>query len=303
MREMLPPKVTPLIKLVDSHSNNIIYLKDETKQHTGAFKYRGVYNKLKNIDFTQYHGVVTASTGNHGQAVSLASKQMNMICEIVLPYDTPQIKKEKIMNNGAVIHQQADLKTYDECTVFAKQIAAQKGFLYVPSFDDLDIIEGHTTLFEEASIVQFDYCFCPVGGGGLVSAALGFFNDKNTKVIGVELENNDSMKKSLASGNRINIDLGNLEGSSFCEGILVKQVGELNYKISRSNHLEIHTVRLDDIKDSIRILSKLNMKTEGAGAASLAACLKSDVRNSTVLCVISGGNIDENVFNNIIEGN
>jgi len=67
--------------------------------------------------------------------------------------------------------------------------------------------------------------------------------------------------------------------------------------------LEIHTVRLDDIKDSIRILSKLNMKTEGAGAASLAACLKSDVRNSTVLCVISGGNIDENVFNNIIEGN
>jgi len=301
LNKLLEPKVTPLIKIFDKINNNIIYLKDETKQYTGAFKYRGVYNKLKKVDLTKYKGVITSSTGNHGQAVSLVTKQIEIMCEVVLPYNTPKIKKEKIKANGAIITQDISLNSYDICTEYAKKKAQKNQLLYISSFDDLDIIEGHKTLFEETNIENYDYCFCPIGGGGLISAALKTYNLSNTKVIGVELDNNDSMKQSLMKNKRLIIALDKFNDLSFCEGILVKQIGKINYEIAKDNKLDVQTVSLDQIKKSIIKLDSLNIKTEGAGAAAFAAYLKSDIKNSKILCVVSGGNINDEIFNNIIK--
>lgn len=303
MKDLIKPKNTPLIKIFDKINNNTIYLKDETKQYTCAFKYRGVYNKLRNIDLTKYKGVITSSTGNHGQAVSLVAKELGITCEVVLPYNTPNIKIEKIQNNGATIFVNRRLKSYDICTEYAKQKAKEQQLLYVPSFDDLDIIEGHQTLFDEANIEDYDYCFCPIGGGGLVSAALKSFASTKTKVIGVEIVDNDSMKQSLLQNKRIKIKIKNSDSNSFCEGILVEQIGKINYQIAQNYNLNIQCVSSEEIKKAIIKLKSFDIRSEGAGAAALAACLESNIKNSKILCIISGGNINDEVFNKILEGN
>lgn len=300
MSNIVEPLNTPLIKIYDSRRNNVVYLKDESKQYTGAFKYRGVYNKFLNADFSKYNGVITSSTGNHGQAVSFAARQIGVKCYIVLPFNTPLNKKEKISNNGATIITGIRLNNYDTCTSYAVRKAKKDNLLYIPSFDDIQIINGHKMLFDE--IVELpDYCFCPIGGGGLISAALTSPMLKNTSIIGVEIKNYDSMNQSLQNGKVVRIKISESSGS-FCEGVLVEKVGKLNYKIAESCDLNISLVSINDIKRAINQLNSLGIKAEGAGACSYAAYLNTDIKDSSVLCVISGGNIDDDIFEEILKG-
>ena len=278
MDKLLMPINTPLLKIFDKKRNNIIYLKDETKQYTNAFKYRGVYNKFKTTNFENYNGVITSSTGNHGQAVSFAANQIGIDCTIVLPYNTPILKKEKIEKNNAIIISDKKLYNYDICTNYAKKIAKERNLLYIPSFDDIDIVNGHKKMFDEIAF-DIDYCFCPIGGGGLVSAALESESLKKTIVIGVELKKQDSMNQSLKKNDIICVDIVSDE-NSFCEGILVKKVGDLNFKISKKHNLKVNLVNTNEIKDAIRKLNKLNIRAEGAGASAYAAYLKSNIKNS-----------------------
>jgi len=298
--KLLTPINTPLIKIFDNN-NNIIYLKDETKQYTNAFKYRGVYNKFKHTDFSNYDGIIAASTGNHGQAVSLVANQINMECFIIVPFNTPKNKVDKIKNNEATVISNKFLVDYYSCAEYAKNMAIKNNLIYIASFDDMDIISGHMKLFEEIDINDLDYCFCPVGGGGLISAALKSYNLSFTNIVGVELERNDAMNQSLKtkSKNIINIDSGDC---TFCEGILVSEVGDINYSVAIENNLKIKTVSINNIKEAIRLLSRYNIKTEGAGAASVAGYLNSDLANSKILCIISGGNIDNDIFEDIVGG-
>lgn len=299
MNKVQKPINTPLLKVYDQVRNNTIYFKDETKQYTNAFKYRGVYNKFSKIDLTNYNGVITASTGNHGQAVSLVAKQLEIKCSIVIPHSTPTIKREKIKKNGAIIIDYEELTDYDKCSNYAIEKSKEDNLLYIPSFDDQDIIDGHKTLFDEIPYT-YDYCFCPVGGGGLISAALTNRKLNNTKIIGVEIEEQDSMNQSLINHEIISVNIKQ-DNNSFCEGILVKKVGNLNFKIALENNLNMTTVTINDIKESIKRLNKLNIVAEGAGASSYAAYLNSNIKNSSILCVISGGNIDKYVFKSIVE--
>lgn len=295
---LVKPKNTPITIIKDESRNNVIYLKNETNQYTNAFKYRGVYNKfLKCKNLNSYNGIVTASTGNHGQAVAFASKQLGIKCDVFVPQNTPLKKIKKIKNFNAVIHKRK-IYNYDFAKDQAIKFAEKNNYFYISSFDDIDIIQGHMSLFNEVNMLPIDYCFCPIGGGGLVSAAL---KSLKAKVIGVELEGNDAMNKSLASKRLENIKLNLSEENTFCEGILVSEVGEIPLKIALEKNLQINLVNIEDIKKAIRTLSNYSIFAEGAGASSLAGYLNSDIKNSNVLCIISGGNIDDSVLNLIME--
>lgn len=295
---LVKPKNTPIYIIRDEKRNNVIYLKDETNQYTNAFKYRGVYNKFSKCkNLNSYNGVVTASTGNHGQAVAFAAKQLGIKCVIFVPKTTPLKKIKKIKNFDAVIYKRK-IYNYDFAKSQALKFAEKNNYFYISSFDDMDIIQGHMSLFNEVNMLPINYCFCPVGGGGLVSAAI---KSLKAKVIGVELEGNDAMNKSLLSKRLENIKLSVSEKNMFCEGILVSEVGKIPFEIALENNLQVNLVNIEDIKNAIRILSNYNIFAEGAGASSLAGYLKSDIKNSTVLCIISGGNIDDSVLNLIME--
>lgn len=291
---------TPL-KVFNKHTDwNKILLKDETKQLTSAFKIRGVLNKFKTTKLEEYETIITASTGNHGQAVALCSKYFDKKCIIVVPKTTPRSKIEKISKYNPIIISEG-LENYGECKLEAIRLARQNKYLYIPSFDDLDIIEGHKTLFNEIEWDNIDYCFCPVGGGGLISACIESLKNTQVKVIGVEVENMDAMNKSLLAGSIQQVSIKNTK-ESFVEGIMVSEVGEKNFEIAKNNNLKIYTVSEEEIKDAIKNLFQCNnIKSEGAGAAALACAMKYQKHNKKCVCIISGGNIDNVVFEKIVE--
>ena len=291
---------TPLWEFGKNTGWNTILLKDETKQLTSAFKIRGVLNKFKTTNLDQYDTIITASTGNHGQAVALCSNYFDKKCIIVVPETTPKCKIEKISKYNPIIISE-NLENYDKCKEEAIKIAKENNYLYIPSFDDYDIIEGHKSLFNEIDWNDIDYCFCPIGGGGLISACIENLKNTQVEVIGVEIEKMDAMNKSLLAGNIQQVDI-NAQKESFAEGILVSEVGEKNFEIAQKSNLKICTVSEDEIKDAIQKLYNYNnIKAEGAGAAALACALKHQKQDKKCVCIISGGNIDDEIFKKIIE--
>lgn len=286
-------------KSKENEWNNIL-LKNETEQLTGAFKIRGVSEKFKKIDLEKYDTIITASTGNHGQAVALCSKNYNKNCIIIVPKNTPKCKIDKISQYNPTIYK--ELENYDECKKYAIELSKNKGYYYIPSFDDINIINGHKTLFEEIDWTGIDYCFCPIGGGGLISACLEYLQETNVKVIGVEMEKMDAMRQSLEAQKSISVNINN-NRESFAEGILVSEVGETNLEIAKKHDLEVCTVSEEEIKNAIKTLYTNNgIKAEGAGASALAGALKYNKKGKNCICIISGGNIDDRLFNKIIEG-
>ena len=276
-----------------------ILLKDETKQLTGAFKIRGVLNKLTKMNLDNYDTIITASTGNHGQAVALCANYFKKKCVIVIPQSTPMCKITKISKYNPTIISRG-LNNYEECQKFAQNIALKESVLYIPSFDDYDIIEGHKSLFHEIVWSNIDYCFCPIGGGGLVSAGIEVLKNTNTNIIGVEIEGMDVMNQSLIGEKKKNLHI-NKDFDCCAEGILVNEVGDKNFKIAQQNNLKICTVSEIEIKNAIKMLNRYNnIKAEGAGAAALACAIKYELKDKRCICIISGGNIDDNKYKEII---
>lgn len=288
---------TPIRTYFGNSDWNEILLKDETVQLTGAFKIRGVLNKFININKSDYDTIITASTGNHAQAVALCAKYFGKKCIIVVPENTPKCKIDKIKKFSPIIISK-NLKNYDMCKEFAKKLAIQKQYLYISSFDDYEIIEGHKSLFHEIDWENIDYCFCPIGGGGIISACLDVLKSRSVEVVGVEIEKNDAMNQSLVAGKKIKIKL---DKNSSADGILVSEVGDLNFKIAQENKLKVLTVNEKEIQNAIKNLKYYNnIRAEGAGAASLACALKFQLKNKRCICIISGGNIDDVVYDKII---
>ena len=170
---------------------------------------------------------------------------------------------------------------------------------YIPSFDDLTIIQGHRSLFAEVEREQeqpFDVVFVPVGGGGLLAASIQHYEGSNVKIVGVELDSAPAMARSLAQGERIVLERA--EGRA--EGLLVREVGSIPFQIAQKAHnLEMFLVSDEQIQIAIRLLwEHSQIRAEGAGAASVAAALfyPHTQRTQRALAVISGGNIDESYF-------
>jgi threonine dehydratase len=280
---------TPLCRYSSSAAPwDSIFLKDETQQTAGSFKFRSAFHRLINLP-SQTH-VVTASTGNHGLAIATAAKLLGHTAGVFVPANTPAVKLEKLRSLGAeVTVLEGD---YTACRTEAKRWAASHGALYDASFDDPEIIEGHRHLLKEIDNqargfgLRFHRYFVPVGGGGLLAACCRQWSTRRTPVIGVEVAGMDSMKKSLAAGRPVRVP----PRPTVAEGLAVPQVGEVPFAVCNTSRPRIVTVTENEILAAIHLLRDNGIRAEGAGAASLAAALKWPANGGSCLCLISGGN-------------
>lgn len=279
-----------------------IFLKLENLQATGGFKLRGNLNKLLSIGKGKLtNGVVTASSGNHGLGLAYSSRILGIRAIVVVPEKTPRNKVEKLRHYGATLIFEGEY--YDQAAITAMKIAEETRALYVPSFDDPDIIAGNGTIgleiFED--LPEIGLYICPIGGGGGISGsglALKTLNP-DIKVVGVEAEGAASMKASLEAGFPVSLP----EVKTKAEGIAVSRPGNLPFHIVKDLVEEIVTVSEKEMESALRYLvSRGKIVTELAGTAAVAALLAEKIapRDSPAVCLITGGNIDIQVLSSLL---
>jgi len=281
-----------------------VFLKLENLQVTQAFKARGNANKIALLNKEQKErGVITASSGNHGQGLSLAALRNGVKAIVVLPEAAPLNKREKIKENRAEVIIEG--KTYDDAALYAHSLAEDKGYTYIPSFDDADIIAGNGSIGLEIleDVPQAQIIVFPIGGGGGISGVCLAAKQIKTgiQIIGVEAAGAAAMLESVKADKLVELPSIN----TFADGIAVRKPGELNFKIVKHCVDNIVTVSDEEMKSAIVTLARgAKIIAEGAGAASVASLLfeKFPIKDgSNVVCVISGGNIDMDLFREILQ--
>jgi len=280
-----------------------VFLKLECLQVTQAFKARGNANKIALLNEKEKgRGVITASSGNHGLGLSLASMRHGIRAVIVVPEVAPANKIDKIRENGAQVIVKG--ATYDDAAAYAHTLAREKGYLYVPSFDDRDIIAGNGSMGLEIleDVPEVGLIACPIGGGGGISGIALAAKQINPEIqiVGVEAENAPSMLRSVEAGSIIELS----SARTFADGIAVRKPGRLNFEIVRDYVDRIVTVSEGEMESALCTLAKeAKIVAEGAGASAVAALLfdKFDTARGKVVCVVTGGNIDMGLFRLILE--
>jgi len=302
---------TPLIEspALNERLGGRVLIKPETLQRAGAFKFRGAYNRLSQLSADERkRGVVAFSSGNHAQGVALAAQLLGCPALIVMPSDSPAVKVEGTRGFGAQI------RFYDRFTedrvAIAAEIAAERGCVVVPSYDDPHIIAGQGTagleLVEQARALglELDKVLSPVGGGGLiagVSTAVKALSP-TTEVWGAEPAGFDETRRSLASCRRETIDDG---ARSICDALLTPIPGELTWPINQRNLAGIVAVTDAEVAEAMRYaFSVLKLVIEPGGCVALTAALtgKVDLKGTSAAIVCSGGNVDPALFARVLAG-
>ena len=274
-----------------------IFIKCENFQRAGAFKFRGVSNRLLQLSKDERaKGVVTHSSGNHAQALALASSILGIKSVIVMPKNTPKVKLDATREYGAKIVQCANTISAREET--CNKLVKKFGYTLIHPYDDDQIIAGAGTAALELikKVGNLDYIFCPVGGGGLISgtsiASKGLC--PNAKVIAVEPKQADDAYRSFKDGK--------LHLSSYPNTIadgLRTSLSKRTFKIIQKNVDEIITVNEKEILEAMKFLwIRTKIVVEPSGAVSLAGVYKKseDIKVKKIGVIISGGNVDLDDF-------
>jgi threonine dehydratase len=298
-------KKTPLepTKSFSAISGAKVCMKLENLQSTGSFKVRGAYYKISNLQPGELkNGVVCASAGNHAQGVAYASSKLKVKSKVFMPVFTSPLKVIATRAYGAEVILTGD--TFDDAFAAAMTYANETGTYFIHPFDDPYIIAGQGTigleLFEQMESIQD--VFVPVGGGGLIAGiaiALKHINP-DIRIIGVEAEGSQSMKVSLEN-DRIT-SLQSLD--TIADGIAVKTPGKLNFLAVKSLVDEIVIVNDAEIaRTAYLLLQRAKILAEPAGVASMAAVLykKTNIEKRVVVPVISGGNINMGLLQQVLE--
>lgn len=296
---------TPMIRhrLLDDLTGGTILVKPEPLQRTGSFKLRGATNAiLKLSEAERRAGVVTHSSGNHGQATACAAASVGARATVFMPADAPRIKVESTRRWGAeIVHYD---RVSDDREALTRAHAERTGAVMVPPFDHADVIAGQGTLALElaedakAAGLSMDALLVCTGGGGLVAGcALGIEGaSPGTRVYAVEPEGWDDTARSLVSGSR----LGNAPGGSMlCDALLSKMPGLLTFEVNQHRLAGGLAVSDAEVLAAIAFaFSHLKLVVEPGGAVCLAALLagKFDAKGKVVGIVVSGGNVDPAVF-------
>jgi threonine dehydratase len=300
-------KLTPLIpsRFLSELCKANVFLKLENQQLTRSFKIRGVINKLLSLTPEQKaRGVITASAGNHGQAVAYGAKKLGFQAKIVVPTHAPQVKVEGIRRFGAELLLYGE--TYDEAEKKAKELAVQEGKLYISPYNDERIVAGHGTVGLEIlkELPMVDVVIVPVGGGGLIGGiAIAVKSQKPTvKVIGVQSTASPVMFESFKAGKIV--PPHRHERYTVAEGLVgAIEKGSITFGIAQQFVDEVTLVREESIRQAVYLLWKNEKEVvEGSGAAGVALLLenKDSFTGQTAAVVISGGNIDPYLFNGIV---
>lgn len=277
-----------------------VWLKFENLQFTAAYKERGALNKLLQLSPEERsRGVIAASAGNHAQAVAYHAKRLGIPATIVMPEPTPTVKVTQTAGHGAVVVLYGDM--FDDAYARARELALEKGYVFIHPFDDPQIIAGAGTVVLEMleDAPDLDTIVVPIGGGGLMSgtAIAARAIRPEIELIGVEAELYPSMKCAIEG---CHMPLG---GDTLAEGIAVKQPGELTSRILKDHKVGVALVSERNLERSVAMLVGIEKTVvEGAGAAGLAAMISEPerFRGKKVATILCGGNIDTHLLANVL---
>jgi threonine dehydratase len=286
---------TPVMK--SSAINTIIgaeiFFKCENLQKTGAFKFRGACNAVFSLtDEQAAHGVGTHSSGNHAAALALAARMKGIQARIVMPSNSPEIKKKAVAGYGGII-------TYCEPTLQAREttlqkIAEQTGIEIIHPYNNFKVISGQGTAAKELleEVLHPDLVMCPVGGGGLLSGTSLSVKalSPSTKVIAAEPSGADDAFRSFKAGYII----PSVHPKTIADGLLTS-LGEINFAIISQNVDDIITVSEESIVLAMRLVwERMKLIIEPSSAVPLAALLenKHAFKNQRIGIILSGGNVD-----------
>lgn len=308
-RRLLRGIIIPTPILSDEKLSNEIgakaFLKAECLQRSGSFKDRGAFNKISRLsDDEKKRGVVTASAGNHAQAVALAARLHNIKATIVLPEFAPLTKITATKAQGADVILFGS--TFDEAVGHSRELQQEHGYTYVHAFDDEMVIAGQGTIGCEIAedLADVSVIVVPIGGGGIISgiaiAAKSLI--PSVRVIGVQAANVAAVNKSLAAGHPVEVLSSQ---PTIADGIAVKRPGEVTLPIIRELVDEVVEVSEEEIARGIfHCVQNNHLVVEGAGAAGVAALLARKINvgpDDNVCTVLCGGNIDANLLARVLE--
>ncbi|EAD3238736.1 threonine ammonia-lyase [Listeria monocytogenes] len=287
-----------------------VYLKREDLQRVRSFKLRGAFYAISRLSAEQLaKGVACASAGNHAQGVAYTCKRMTVPATIFMPTTTPQQKVSQVkFFGGSNVEVVLVGDTFDASATAAKEFAAAHGQTFIPPFDDPDIIAGQGSLAVEMvkdlnkAHEQADYVFAGIGGGGLISGVATYLKAKSpiTKIIGVEPDGAPSMTAALKQNQVVTLD----KIDKFVDGAAVKEVGSLTFQHAKVLVDEVTTVSEGAVCSTILdMYTKQAIVAEPAGALSVAALetYREEIKDKTVVCIVSGGNNDINRMQEIEE--
>lgn len=271
-----------------------VFVKHENHNPTGAFKVRGGVNLVARLsDADRARGVISATTGNHGQSIAFAAARAGVPCTLVVPLGNNPGKNALMRAWGADVIEHG--RDFDEARELVERLGDQRGLRYVHSANEPDLISGVATYALEMfdALADIDTVFVPVGGGsgacGLITVrdALGL----KTRIVGVGAERASAVAQSWRAGTRI---VGS-SADTFAEGVATRVTFDLTFGILQRGLDDFVLLSEDELAEGVRLALRLTHNlAEGAGAAAIAAALKwhDQIAGQRVVCVMSGGNLD-----------
>ncbi|HEX9812525.1 MAG TPA: threo-3-hydroxy-L-aspartate ammonia-lyase [Burkholderiales bacterium] len=285
---------------VDQRVGARVFFKCENFQRAGAFKFRGAFNATASAAERQkLAGVITFSSGNHGQALALAARLHGVAATIVMPNDAPANKIAATRDYGG--HIVFYERTKEDREALARRVALERSLVLIPPYDHPDIVAGQGTaameLFEE--IGELDYLLVPLGGGGLLagSALASQALSRRCKVVGVEPDNGNDGQQSLRLGRIVTIPVPD----TIADGARTTHVGRITFAIMRDHVSDILTVGDRDLIETMRYLAeRMKIVVEPTGALGAAAVLRGGaslpLQGRKIGVLVSGGNVDIDRF-------
>ena len=294
---------TPLLELPDlaARVGAPVLLKCELLQPVGAFKIRGAYNAVARAAAAGARGIVTQSSGNHGQAVAFAARRFGLHAVVVMPASTPAVKVEGVRGHGGEVVFAGATRSGEQ-RLRAEAIAQEQDLVMIPPYDHPDVIAGQGTCGLEILEQRPDVgtILVPVSGGGLIAgisvavAALA----PALRVVGVEPVGAAKLSAALAAGAPRTLD----HTESIADGLLAPSVGNLTFDILRQVVREAVTVEEEEIAAAVRYLHvHTGLRAEPSGAVAVAALLAGRVRPAgPTVAVLSGGNVDPDLYQRLV---
>ncbi|MCC8048365.1 MAG: threonine ammonia-lyase [Oscillospiraceae bacterium] len=282
-------------------SGNNVYLKPENMQVTGAYKIRGAYYKCSTLtEEEKFHGLITASAGNHAQGVAYAAAASGISATIVMPTTTPLVKVNNTKEYGAEVILHGE--TFDDAAELAAKLSEERGLTYVHPFNDPTVATGQGTIAYEIfqDLPDVDVILVPIGGGGLCAgvSTLAKLLNPSVKVIGVEPTGAACMKASVEAG-RV-VSLASVE--TIADGVAVKTPGDKVLPYIQENVDDIITIDDSELLDAfLDMMEKHKMVVENAGLLTIAALGHLQERDKNVVSVLSGGNMDVITLSSLVQ--
>ncbi|MBT6276085.1 MAG: threonine ammonia-lyase, biosynthetic, partial [Chromatiales bacterium] len=276
---------------------NRVLLKREDLQPVFSFKIRGAYNRMQGLNEDERaRGVIAASAGNHAQGVAYSGRQLGVKTTIVMPKTTPPIKVSAVRRFGAdvVLHG----SSFDEARIHMEAMIGSTGCVYVPPFDDPDVIAGQGTVGMEIlrqHTQALDAVFVPVGGGGLIAGVSAYVKSlwPDIKVIGVEPQDAPTLASARHAGRPVTLD----QVGIFADGVAVAKIGAAPFEITQQCVDDVILVTTDEICAAVKdIYEDTRSIAEPAGALATAGLkryvFEQGIRGATLVAIDSGANVN-----------